>query len=116
MLPTKEWLDGLKPGDAVVVRGRGFNTTPRLHTVTRRTPTQIIIDTGGRFRATTGAEIIGRSVWHPVDSIEPLTDDVKAEIARARALRCMNSVTWRNLPDDVLIAIERIINNGKDAA
>jgi hypothetical protein len=52
-IPMSEFLEALKPGDAVIVK-HGPKSTELLRKVARRTPTQIMLNNATRFRITGG--------------------------------------------------------------
>ena len=73
---SKEWLDGLKAGDEVIVTNRSARFVAKVQ---RRTATQIIVVTGNnlegkeiatRFRAIDGLTV-GGSIWDTESISEP---------------------------------------------
>lgn len=82
----REWLDSLKPGDEVAIRGGGWRRNYEIATVLRRTKTQIIIKSSSpydvRIRANTGV-VIGNGYR----CIEKLTDQMREQI-NAHDRRC----------------------------
>lgn len=55
-----EWLDNLKVGDPVIVKGNG---EPLLRLVERLTATMVVTTSGSRFRRNTGYRV-GDDPWH----------------------------------------------------
>lgn len=64
MSERNAWVQGLKAGDKVIVL-HGYYSDPTkhggLHTVTRTTKTQVILEDSDRFRRSTGLLVGGRS-------------------------------------------------------
>lgn len=64
MSERNAWAQGLKAGDKVISLS-GYYSDPtkygRLHTVTRITKTQVILESGSRFNRNTGLLVGGRA-------------------------------------------------------
>lgn len=97
---TDAWLAGLKVGDRVMV----WSTAVRRHelaTVSRLTPTQIIDDTGTRYRRSDGSAI-GRYAFRSLD--EP-TPKRLADVRQCDLASKLRSTDWHALP---LATLERV--------
>jgi hypothetical protein len=104
---TAEWLAALKPGDEVAVRMGGFTRGWVVRVVERRTATQILcVYQDGtapvRYRADNGRSVGGGRSHH---RIEPLTEEIRAELRRERDLSRLRYVRWDEMPDATLRAV-----------
>lgn len=115
----RAWLDSLKVGDLVCVTIH--YRANQIASVTGRTSRTLMVDRA-RFSATTG-RMLGRHGGGV--EIAPATDAHRAELERQRAFRAVESrlydgiptsvlhllelaIDWRNSPDVILAATERI--------
>jgi hypothetical protein len=73
-------FSNIKVGDTVAMRTRYGRT---LHTVTKVTATQFVIETGTRFMRRDGSEY-GASAWNPHYAFIPTDDDIAAIKAEQR--------------------------------
>jgi len=94
---TKEWADGLKVGDEVIVQGS--HGMQRVTKVGRVTPAQIIVDReDGTAFWKKNCEEVGGSRWHRAN-ILPATEERKTAIREAarlqRAKNKFSSLTQR---------------------
>lgn len=106
MRNDNEWLQALKPGDRVVVSGRGETVAQ----VVRRTATQIIVRWGSleseqRFRADTGWEVGNAGSWIRLH-LAPLTPERYAAIKKARLAGDLCRIDWHKHD---LATLERVM-------
>lgn len=118
----KKWLDSLAVGDLVAVI---VGSTPNmLASVTGRTKRAIIVERA-KFSPRTGEALErGGQVFEARVRIEPVTNDVRRRLEYARTWRevtsqisgaslevlqlCELALRWRNAPDVIVAATERI--------
>lgn len=95
-------------GDKVAVStGYTYRTYTGVHTITKITPSGIILlDNGERYRS--NGYPVGRAP-HDTSFAEPLTDEVKAAIARQQHLSLLKRVEWEKLDDATLEQIVVLI-------
>lgn len=96
------WLEGLKVGDEVVVRGH----REMLSVVTRLTPSMVVVG-ATRFRKSDGVEV-GGSTWTSTYLFEATPEEVrrirgKEEIRRLIAN--IEATKWRTLSVETLRAV-----------
>jgi len=103
-MSMKEWMMSLQPGDRVeIFGGTGGN---RIGTVTRVTPTQLLIGTR-RFRRKSGDEVSASKWWRQY--LRPLTPATERAIVCREAREFLQRYDWRSLSDDhVLIMREHL--------
>lgn len=97
---TKEWLEGLKAGDEVVV-SHGYHSVGRLEKVERVTATQIVISDSLRFRRDGGRKV-GGSESYTRTAIEEATPEARAEIRREALRNRMSLVKWEKVSLETL--------------
>ncbi|HXE63149.1 MAG TPA: hypothetical protein VN519_06385 [Bryobacteraceae bacterium] len=97
-----QWLKELKAGDRVAVCRSQW--TPVICTVSRTTPTQIIIDRwgDGRFSRDDGREMRKTDRWSGRATLDPVTQEIRDEIEREQNLGKVNRMDWKKLTNDQL--------------
>ena len=101
------WLENLKVGDTV-------SLNDRLNKVSRLTPTQIILESGGRFNRKSGRRVGDSGSW----SIACIHEADDAEIARLRHMRLvakLGNFNWRSLTLETLVAVNAIVAQAEAA-
>jgi hypothetical protein len=86
-----EWLDGLKPGDKVVIPGR-WSDPGRIVTVERLTATLVVMKTRERFKRDSGRAAGSADTWH-TPHIQPVTDEFRDAIERKGLVDWLDSVS-----------------------
>lgn len=106
----KNFIDGLKPGDTVIVSK--LNLSGVLKTVERITKTQVILSSGSRFRKKDGFEV-GGDIWNTYH-LEEVTPEKVSKIHYNKEreqlslkLKCLN---WHSLELSTLREVAEIIN------
>jgi hypothetical protein len=105
-----EWLQGLKPGDEVIVSNRWGK---RIEKVERTTPTQIILPRNTRYHKSNGREMASRS-WDKTRLQQPTPEDVtkiRQEQARQMALTRLANFRFSALTTAALEQICAILDN-----
>ena len=107
--PSREWLDGLKVGDAVAVN-RGMR---RIERVTGRNNrgnggTILVADTL-KFSGESGDERTDDR-WH-AGTIEPVTDEIRAEIRARIEVTKLERIQWSNVPAEKRARILAIVED-----
>lgn len=107
-MTEREWLDGLKAGDEVNLRG-SFERVGCIASVERVTATQIVLaGRGGRYRRKNG-RLVGGTGWG-VPSIHEATPEVRAKVWRANAERRLGRCQWHALTDDQIARVLAIVD------
>jgi hypothetical protein len=106
------WLQDLKKGDQVIVRGSGYGHHDRVTKVERLTKTLIILEGGGRYRKATGYRSGERSSWNFSYLVE-YTDGAALAIAHRELVESLTYKINKNVLDDVpmdkLLQIARLL-------
>jgi hypothetical protein len=97
--PTSDF-PAIKVGDEVALYS-GHAVGPTTTVVTRLTPTQIVVKGDTRFRRTNGRAVGEQFAWHPA-FIAPMTDELRAQIWRTRAIHALKNMDWNRFDDAVL--------------
>jgi hypothetical protein len=111
-METSEWLESLKVGDQVALNGSYNDLLIRV--VSRLTKTQIILDTGAKFRRDSG-HLIGGDIWRRA-SITPVTKEIKLKIRTSNLKYKISRIDFKTLSNDKIETILKIVNeseNGK---
>ena len=98
----QDWLEGLTPGDTVVIDNR---MNPRVRTVDRITKTQIIVG-NCRFKRSNGFQV-GQSRWDMVCLSEPTPERVSRVRHRELCAKLSNT-RWSELPLETLEAVDAL--------
>lgn len=108
-----EWLNNLKYGDEVVVISEGAFTASRskIARVSRTTATQIILDSGTRFRKADGRRV-GADSFSTLSLARP-TEELRAEICKSALVEKLRRVTWEKMSADTLTKVWEIAKNGQ---
>lgn len=109
-METKEWLESLKPGDEVAVNGSHGNLSIRL--VARLTKTQIILNTGNKFRRDSGY-CVGGSAWGH-SNITQVTEKVKHQIKIRNIKYKISMIDFNKLPVSKMVRILAIVNEAEN--
>ena len=108
--PNRAWLDGLKPGDTVAMRGGRFEAVWHVLTVVRRTPKQIVLhstSSSGELRAWSDDGALVRQ--GPLRHIEPLTERIRAKMRRTALISTLRSLAWEALETETLEAVAALL-------
>jgi hypothetical protein len=112
----KVWLENLKVGDKVALR-YGWNGIAII-SVIKVTATQIQTNSG-KYRRRDGRQI-GETGRFNLNSIEPYTDVIRAEIEEKRMLRAIAEIEFKKLPIEtikqVLAIVEPVIEQQEKEA
>ena len=93
MRSTREWLEGLKAGDKVAVRG---SHSVGIQTVKRTTKTMIMVGEREMRFSKAGGRTVGGDIWSRV-YLGEVTDEVRKEIDEARII-----YKYRHINDKLL--------------
>lgn len=99
-MSEREWLDGLKEGCTVCIRG--FRREYRMATVTYTTTTRVDVGTL-RFQRRSGKLISASGRFYSEYLAEP-TPEIVADIEVNELRRAMERIVWRDVPVDTLKA------------
>lgn len=105
-MTENNWLENLKVGDRVVIRGR-YNSY--IHKVSKITKTIIEIEKGNKFKKINGF-LIGGGVWN-TDHIEELTPEIEKEFKINQYIKKLNDFEFKALNESTLITIYNILFN-----
>ena len=108
---NNEWLQNLKPGDKVIRRSGGVGAVDYIETITRVTPTQIVIG-NARYRKDTGREVGGYDRWHSIwleEATPEATRKVEATFKRLKLVRELSNMEWGKLPLETLEAVATLL-------
>lgn len=108
-MENKEWLESLKPGDKVVVSS---NYGASIQLVARTTKTQILLDTGLKFKRDSGYRI-GSRMWDSAN-IEPLTDKIRKELNHQILKVKIGRVNFQTLSADKIKRILAIVSDDEN--
>lgn len=104
-----DWLNTLKAGDSVVycsgTYGKGVGKVARV------TPTQIILEGGGRYRRRDG-DTVGGGGWIPQYITQP-TDALLLEIRKKFLCDNLRKIVWEKISVGVLADIYDKAKNGQ---
>jgi len=122
---TNDWLAQLKPGDTVLVQGRGnalssapLSTTGKVFKVTK---TMIVLRKGNedapgtRFRRDTGREVTTDS-GHWAQLLEPTPEAIATHDktwSKFKIVRRLEGTDWKQLPLELLETINRVLDAEK---
>ncbi len=109
-MENKEWLESLKPGDEVCFNGSYGKVVIRK--VERLTKTQIILDTGNKFRRDSGY-CVGGSAWHN-SNITQVTEKVKHQIKIGDIKYKISMIDFNKLPVNKMERILAIVNEAEN--
>lgn len=111
-MSKKEWLDSLKYGDEVVVSS-GYQGKS-LGRVSRTTDTQIVLESGSRFRKKDGRPV-GGDQWSILTLTQP-TDALRAEILKNNLVEKLRHILWEKHGVETLSKIWELARNGQLSA
>lgn len=103
----KMTLSDLKAGDEVVVKASGYYQVYERHTITRVTPTQIVIGPN-RYRKSDGYRIGDGTGWGTIRAYV-ITDEIRAEIRYRELVNHMKGQNWNSYPVQILEEIFEIL-------
>lgn len=112
MTTYREYLDALKAGDKITsISNTGWGGQNILTlTVERRTPTQIVMTNGSRFRASDGYKLGGEHRERlPVPAAGKEITAAVAENKRRHLVHVMNEHAWLKEPLETLEAVAKLI-------
>ncbi len=112
MKTIDDWLKGVKKGDSVV-RCSGYYGKS-VEKVDRVTPTQIVLETGGKYRKSDGNQV-GGSGYHIAYITEP-TAELLNEIRKKFLCDKLRQVAWEKISVGVLADIWDKAKNGQHIA
>lgn len=105
------FMESLKVGDLVYVRS-DYYLYKRL--VAKLTATQIVLDSGDRFRRDNGRSVAKASKWASQSLLYPPSPALEVEYQRTQDLRTISSVdNWKTLDNHKLSAIASILRDDK---
>lgn len=105
------WLDSLKPGDEVAVTFGYTSAHAIVATVSRTTPTQVIVG-HSRYRRSDGYMVGDSGDWSRA-SIQPVTDAIRESATRAKLIASIGGTSLKALSTDQLRRITDIVNEGE---
>lgn len=113
-------IKDLAVGDSVAVYSYGWDVRIRRSTVSKITPTQLIVD-GARFRREDGRAVGEKSAWHST-WLKCLDAEVEKDLAeqaisdrrKILAQRFQHKVTWSLFDLDTLERVAEIIDNASN--
>lgn len=105
---NKEWLEGLKAGDKVVVHGRHYN---HILDIARLTPTQFVLSDGSRFSRKDGYKIGSANNFYGRNYIGQITAKILDDIKREKLLSIIDKVNLKLLSSNKLESIVEILNH-----
>lgn len=110
------WLESINAGEKVIINHN------RIGVVSRTTKTRCIVRCGDveyRLNKRTGRDIDCNSIWRPTlvsQWSREAEDKIKADKARAKAIRSIHCVKWDNVPTDVIEDILRVLDEKQKEA
>ena len=111
-METKEWLESLKPGDAVAFYGPYDNIS--IRTIERLTKNQLVLDNGVKFWLSNGY-MVGGNAWNN-SVISELTKEFKKRIRIKNIRQNMARVEFEKLSitkQERILAIVNEAENGQ---
>ncbi|QRE00649.1 hypothetical protein [Pseudomonas phage Itty13] len=112
-----EWLESLKPGDAVILKsGYGFHNRDCVAKVARVTPTLIVLEGNRRFRRKDGRQYESPPRWGSSDSLEKPTKEARRRVRLENARDTLRNLKPEQLNDAQVLAMVRAMNDHADKA
>lgn len=105
-------LSDLKAGDEVAVKASGYYQVHERHTITRVTPTQIVIGPN-RYRKSDGYRIGDGTGWGTIRAYV-ITDEIRAEIRKKELVDCMKGQNWSVYTIEALAEIFEILKKARE--
>jgi len=103
----KQWLNELKAGDDVLIRGSRELSAQRIAKVDRTTATQVIVG-NARYRRKDGFQMGLENSWYSV-WLAPVTQEVRDALRCESMAKYINRADLSHLRLDQLTAIMKII-------
>ena len=105
----KEWLANLKVGDTVVVQNSNYGCSDSIRKVARLTKTQIVLESGSKFRRNDGTPVNADS-WNRRFLYEATSEAID-KIKQERLASSFRHIKWNELPLEVLSKISDLIGS-----
>jgi len=107
MAIKEEPKHSFKVGDKLAFRCGGISSFWEVHAITKITPSGRIVC--GRFTLNPDLTVRGRGGYHGPYRGEPVTEDIRKDMLRAKNLQALNRCKFSELTDEQLDTLAQLI-------